>query len=43
MHLSDFDYHLPPESIAQHPAEKRDASRMLVLPRSEGEIEHRHF
>ena len=43
MHLSDFDYHLPPESIAQHPAEPRDASRMLVLPRSEGEIEHRHF
>lgn len=43
MHLSDFDYYLPPESIAQHPAEPRDSSRMLILPRTVGEIEHRHF
>ncbi len=33
MHLSDFDYHLPQELIAQHPLERRDASRMLVLDR----------
>ena len=33
MHLSDFDYELPEELIAQHPLEHRDASRMLVLDR----------
>ena len=33
MELSDFDYHLPPELIAQKPAERRDASRMLVADR----------
>lgn len=33
MHISDFDYHLPEELIAQHPLEERDASRMLVLDR----------
>ena len=40
---SDFDYHLPPELIAQTPAEPRDGSRLLVLDRSTGEIEHRRF
>lgn len=39
----EFDYHLPPELIAQEPVEPRDASRMLVLHRSEGQIEHRQF
>jgi S-adenosylmethionine:tRNA ribosyltransferase-isomerase len=34
MHLSDFDYELPPERIAQRPAAERDASRMMVLDRS---------
>mgnify|MGYP001198119347 FL=1 len=43
MHLSDFDYDLPPERIAQHPVEPRDASRLLVLHRDTGEIEHRQF
>ena len=33
MHLSDFDYELPEELIAQHPLEQRDASRMLILNR----------
>lgn len=39
----DFDYHLPPELIAQEPIEPRDASRLLVLHRGSGAIEHRHF
>ena len=43
MQLSDFDYHLPPERIAQTPIEPRDASRMLVLHRETGAIEHRKF
>jgi S-adenosylmethionine:tRNA ribosyltransferase-isomerase len=34
--LSEFDYHLPPELIAQHPLEGRDASRMLLLDRESG-------
>jgi S-adenosylmethionine:tRNA ribosyltransferase-isomerase len=38
-----FDYHLPPELIAQQPAEPRDSSRLLVLHRTDGRIEHRHF
>lgn len=38
-----FDYPLPPELIAQSPAEPRDSSRLLVLHRESGEIEHRHF
>jgi S-adenosylmethionine:tRNA ribosyltransferase-isomerase len=43
MKTADFDYHLPPELIAQHPAEKRDQSRMLVLHRADGQLEHRRF
>ncbi len=43
MRLSDFDYDLPPELIAQEPAADRDASRLLVLTRRTGEIAHRHF
>ncbi|HEU5130494.1 MAG TPA: S-adenosylmethionine:tRNA ribosyltransferase-isomerase, partial [Pyrinomonadaceae bacterium] len=35
MHISDFDYELPAELIAQAPLEQRDASRMLVLDRGE--------
>ena len=40
---SDFDYDLPEERIAQTPIEPRDASRMMVLNRADGSIEHRHF
>ncbi len=43
MRLSDFDYNLPPELIAQHPVEPRDASRLLVLHRDTDAIEHRQF
>jgi S-adenosylmethionine:tRNA ribosyltransferase-isomerase len=35
MRISDFDYELPEELIAQHPLERRDASRMLVVNRTE--------
>lgn len=43
MKKSDFYYDLPEELIAQTPLEPRDNSRLLVLPRSGGEISHRHF
>ncbi|MHC4390758.1 MAG: tRNA preQ1(34) S-adenosylmethionine ribosyltransferase-isomerase QueA [Planctomycetota bacterium] len=43
MRLSDFDYNLPPGAIAQHAAEPRDASRLLVLPRAGGAAEHSIF
>jgi S-adenosylmethionine:tRNA ribosyltransferase-isomerase len=40
---SDFDYNLPESSIAQTPVEPRDSSRLLVLHRESGELEHRIF
>ena len=43
MKVEDFDYELPEELIAQHPLEKRDASRLLVLDKETGEVEHKHF
>ncbi len=43
MRLSDFDYTLPPEQIAQHPLPDRAASRLLVLDRASGETRHLHF
>ena len=43
MKTSDFDYQLPESSIAQTPAEPRDSSRLLVLHRDTGELEHRIF
>ena len=43
MKTSDFDYNLPESSIAQTPAEPRDSSRLLVLHRETGELEHRIF
>ncbi len=40
---SDFFYHLPEEQIAQHPAEKRDCSRLLVVNRQDHSLTHQHF
>lgn len=43
MKVDEFDYHLPPELIAQYPLPQREDSRLLVLDRSTGKIEHRFF
>jgi S-adenosylmethionine:tRNA ribosyltransferase-isomerase len=43
MRTADFNFALPPELIAQSPAPKRDESRLLVLHRNDGHIEHRKF
>jgi len=43
MKTSDFDYQLPEKLIAQHPADRRDSSRMMVLHRAESRWEHRMF
>lgn len=43
MLVNDFDYDLPQELIAQHPMEPRDHSRLLVVDKKTGEIEHKHF
>jgi S-adenosylmethionine:tRNA ribosyltransferase-isomerase len=40
---ADYDYDLPPERIAQYPAAQRDESRLLVVHRASGRIEHRTF
>ena len=43
MKVEDFNYNLPEELIAQTPLEKRDSSRLLVLDKQTGKIEHKHF
>jgi len=43
MRSSELDYELPRELIAQHPPERRDASRLLVHDRASGETRHRRF
>ena len=43
MQLEDFDYYLPEELIAQTPLEKRDSSRLLVLDKNTGTVEHKQF
>lgn len=43
MSTEDFDFDLPEELIAQTPLEKRDTSRLLVLDKETGEVEHHHF
>lgn len=43
MLLSEFDYNLPEELIAQMPADKRDNSRMMFLDRETRAVEHKHF
>ncbi len=43
LHLSEFDYDLPAERIAQTPLEPRDRSRLLVLGRADGAIAHKQF
>ena len=43
MRTDDFDYYLPEELIAQTPLDVRDSSRLLVLDKKTGDIEHKHF
>ncbi|MGH2382771.1 MAG: tRNA preQ1(34) S-adenosylmethionine ribosyltransferase-isomerase QueA [Candidatus Limnocylindria bacterium] len=43
LRLDDFDYELPPDAVAQLPAEPRDASRLLVLERATGNVQHARF
>src|SRR3954469_25148596 len=43
MKASDLDYELPDELVAQHPAARRDESRLLVYSRSPAEVRHRVF
>ena len=43
MNVKDFDFYLPEELIAQHPLEQRDSSRLMVLDKETGEINHKRF
>ena len=43
MKVDDFDYYLTEELIAQVPIEQRDSSRLLVLDKETGEVNHKHF
>ena len=43
MKLSEFDYNLPKELIAQYPLNQRDEARLMVIERDKGTIQHRNF
>ncbi|MEA4826972.1 MAG: S-adenosylmethionine:tRNA ribosyltransferase-isomerase, partial [Clostridium sp.] len=43
MKVTDFDFYLPEELIAQHPLEKRDESRLMIVDRKSGNIQHKIF
>ncbi len=43
MDVKDFDYELPEELIAQDPIDHRDESRLMILNKETGEIQHRIF
>jgi len=43
MKVEDFDFHLPEELIAQTPLEDRTASRLMIVDRGTGEVEHSYF
>ncbi len=43
MKLSQFNFHLPKELIAEHPAKNRDESRLMILDRAKNKVEHKHF
>jgi S-adenosylmethionine:tRNA ribosyltransferase-isomerase len=43
MRIEEFDYCLPEELIAQYPAEQRDMSRLMVIDRNRGALDHKHF
>lgn len=43
MNVKDFDFYLPEELIAQHPLEKRDSSKLMVLDKKTGDISHKRF
>ena len=43
MKLSQFNFDLPEELIAEYPTESRDESRLMVVHRKTGKIEHKHF
>ena len=43
MDVKEFDYELPEELIAQTPLEKRSDSRLMIVDKKTGEIEHKHF
>lgn len=43
MKLTDFDYELPEELIAQTPIQNRDQSKLMILDKSTGELKHQHF
>jgi S-adenosylmethionine:tRNA ribosyltransferase-isomerase len=43
MKLSAFDYKLPKELISQYPSKERDESRLMIVDRATGKIQHKHF